>query len=355
MESKKRHLGDEAISLPPLKKFKPVEVKPTDEQPHLGQNGMHSMIMHGPTLSPEGQLPMPPHRGNSTAHVASPPPPPPPGLRSPAQPATYSNSYTQHVPYQNGYSSEIRPQSSHSFSPTPNGVSQNSNNPSGRGWSARYQSSHPSQHLQHIQSPSPSQDPFQTSLSRQMPDPSIPSQNLPSPIKNRPSMSPTQGDYDTSPLNFPPAQNTNGTSLQHPLPNHDPSNSPIKQQSSPLAPSVLPPSASPILQAPPQQWSPISPVKQQSSPLAPSIPPTSTSPSLHGLAQHQSPIPPASGLSPTKHSPPRPPPSHGVMGTPVMPPTTNLSPSPTLQNFNAPVKGLTLEQGAAVNGEKPQI
>ncbi|RMJ21768.1 PHD finger domain protein [Aspergillus sp. HF37] len=135
------------------------------------------------------------------------------------------------------------------------------------------------------------------------------SPNFPSPIRNRPSMSPTQGNHDVGPLaGFPLAAPPNGTvpftpsGQRHTRPNtagHDPSAS---------------------MQGTYPSFSAATPSASQSSPPQ----------SSHGVH--------LSGISPTKNSnSPRPLTSGGAGGgAPVLPPIQALEPSPKLMGRSSP-------------------
>ncbi|PYH99145.1 PHD finger domain protein [Aspergillus ellipticus CBS 707.79] len=146
------------------------------------------------------------------------------------------------------------------------------------------------------------------------------SPTLPSPIQNRPSMSPTQGNRDVGPLaGFPPV-----ASSDHSVPW-----TPYGQQQTPRPntgnhASLSMHSGRPSFMA--------TPTGSQSSPPQ----------SSHGV--------PFSGISPTKQSP-RPMTSGGVTGAPVLPPIQKLEPSPKLMGRSSPdapipppVKCMTPEQ-----------
>jgi hypothetical protein len=60
------------------------------------------------------------------------------------------------------------------------------------------------------------------------------------------------------------------------------------------------------------------------------------------------------GISPVKHSPPRPTSSYSVSGTPVIPPAPHLQPSPQVQNLHAPTKAMSPEQPSLTNGRTVQ-
>lgn len=106
--------------------------------------------------------------------------------------------------------------------------------------------------------------------------------------------------------------------------------------------SKISPAASfPLSSSPPISSTPTAqPTAKFSIPYTASSPITQVPPAA---PQNQDPnLPPAStGISPTKHSPPRPTTSNGSLGsaTPsVLPPVTSLTPSPQLQNLTPPVK-----------------
>lgn len=132
--------------------------------------------------------------------------------------------------------------------------------------------------------------------------------NLPSPIHNRPSMSPTQGNRDVGPLAGLSSTATPDDSIPW---------TPFGQRQAALTdPSTRPSSSS----------------AQNGHPFGT---PSTT------FASHSSPPPqnpqsvPLSGISPTKHSP-RHVASHGLAGAPVMPPVRKLEPSPKLMGRSSP-------------------
>lgn len=322
-DGKKRKSNEERSQLPPSKKFKPVDSNnhhtPNAYHPRApqnGQNGMQAAVMNGPTLSPQGQLPRQSvYAGNQEESFFTRrpyPDAPPPGLRSPPGPPAYANGYNNHVSPQNGYVPQLPPQAFQS--PYANGAHQGGHQP---GWSARYTPPQQPQHAQAYGPPPPSQTSFSHSLDRQRPPSSHSTHNVPSPVKNRPSLSPPQ---HSSSLYKPPhhqsphyqTPHTNGALPNQPLPaTGPPALSPTKQQSPPAASETMHlPSSSPVAHQPPLQNN------------APSSP----------------------GFSPTKHSPPRAAPGRGVAGTPaVIPPVTQLSPSPMQQSLSAALKNATQE------------
>ena len=299
--------------LPPSKKFKLSG--PTSAQNGVINNGqppvssMHHTIMHGPTLSPQGQLP--PAQGvNGHSDV------PPPGLASPVRPAAYSNGYKQSVSSMAQYTAKSHISAS---------------NGQGRADHGQIGTAHSNGHppyQQQYSTPEPptlsnppyqSQNPFTNTFEKQRPTSSHSNYNLPPPVKSRPSMSPPQGNAELGPLAFPPqlsaTPHTNGLPPHRSASSTQPGYSPAKN------PHPSPPTAS---------------LQHSSSPVIP--PPT------------QTPQAPLSGLSPSKNSPPRPPSAHSIASTAIMPPIAHLSPSPQVQNFHAPVKGMTPEQKRSVSG-----
>lgn len=168
--------------------------------------------------------------------------------------------------------------------------------------------------LGHFQSPFQSQRPASSH--------SVQSPSLPSPIQNRPSMSPTQGNREVGPLaGFPPAAST-----ESPAPW-----TPYRQHHAPLPGSGHRPSFSSI-------HSGAHPAFAATPNGGHSSPPQSS----HGR--------PLSGISPTKQSP-RPMTASGVSAAPVLPPIQRLEPSPKLMGRSSPdapipppVKCMTPEQ-----------
>ncbi len=348
--------------MPPLKKFKPVDGNTHLANPFalgpspVSPNDMHKMIMKGPTLSPQGQIQPPSQQRNQMPNGL----PPPPGLRSPPAPAAYSNGYTHHVGQQNGYKHNAQI-FSHVSPSGVNGAGENSNKQTNTAWSASYSPPQP-----HLTPHSTSQyhssgSPYLNSIPRQTPSTPHATNNISSPSKPHTFTSPLESNQQPSLPNFPPHSHTNDSPLQQPRPIlQPPSHSPIKQQSSPPPQPVLPPSSSPT--APPSLLkrgpSPpgLSPTKHSSprpapppghdlaasKPIMSPITQPSSSPQLH-QRNFSSP-----GLSPTKHNPPKPAPllGHGVAGQPIMPPVA-LEPSPGLAGFQGPSK----EKAGAVAGQ----
>ena len=299
--SKKRKSGDVIPNMPPMKKFKSVEIAqplPNGSGPVVplnGEDSMRQVMMNGPTLSPQGQIPS--ALGNGLTNPAA---QPPPGLREPSERPIRSSGSAHHTELRNGYHLESTSVSLIAARLTPEAANQGTEKTSPTGWSARYSSSQTAQPSQRPQYSPVLSNPFHNSFERQRPTSSHVTYNVPSPTKNPTSSSPSHmgenGIYGQTP-------HTNGIPAANRLPPATPqlpSYSPIKQQSSPPMPPVQPHRQSP------------------------------SSPSSHPLLHQNAPSSP--GFSPTKHSPPR---SFGpgeVTNTPVLPPVENLSPSPRLGN-----------------------
>ncbi|KAL4910681.1 hypothetical protein BDW74DRAFT_141642 [Aspergillus multicolor] len=152
---------------------------------------------------------------------------------------------------------------------------------------------------------------------------SIHSPTLPSPIQNRPSMSPTQGNRDVGPLaGFPPMASSDG-----PVPGPTPW-TPYGQHQTPRPSTAHQASFSSVHGG-------------NGSFVATPTANRASSPHSHHLL---------SGLSPTKHSP-RPLTAGGMAGPPILPPVQRLEPSPKLMGRSSPdapipppVKCMTPEQ-----------
>ncbi|MCJ1468697.1 hypothetical protein MMC07_007326 [Pseudocyphellaria aurata] len=304
---KKRKSGEEIANMPPLKKFKPVEGNVhasnsfTARRTHGIQDGMHNTMMNGPTLSPEGQVLQRANRNGVTTQAGQ----PPPGLRSPPGRPAYLNGYASHAAKQNGHLEA-------SLSSPPSEANGTPKAPTA-GWSASYVPPQTAQTPQQTKEPPPFQNSYLNSLDRQRPDSSHSAQNLPSPIENRPSLSPPQSK--ALPV-FPPTPTTNGVTTSHP----PRSRSPVKQQSSPLMLPMQLPSSSPINHPPLQKN-----------------------------------VPTSSGLSPTKQSPPPRANAHDMVGTPALPPVPSLEPSGGQQDLRPPTKSTTPERQEGINGVRGEI
>ncbi|KAL8994427.1 MAG: hypothetical protein Q9169_005597 [Polycauliona sp. 2 TL-2023] len=305
-ESKKRKSTGDASQLPPMKKFKPVEVHPpppTSFQsgyPTTGHQGMHQTFMNGPTLSPQGQMQY--QQGTHASQAI-----PPPGLQSPPGPPAYTNGYTNHVNSHDGHALQTQKETSTSQSkPYP---------VNGNGLVNGYQpvTHHPAQQTPQRANnlPEGSPNPHFNTFDRQRPKSSHGINNAMAAIGNTPMAS--SPIYHENTPKFSPY--TNGMSA-----------------STPNLPAALPP-----------------PVKQQTSPPPRALHPPSSSPINHPPLHNDTPSSP--GFSPTKQSPPRPPPSLSLGITPVLPPIDDLAPSTTQPIHHAPIKPLNFQQSAsAING-----
>ncbi|KAL8970888.1 MAG: hypothetical protein Q9197_003565 [Variospora fuerteventurae] len=309
-DSKKRKSFGEASQMPPLKKFKPVEVHPSPAVHskagycYPSQDGMHQTFMNGPTLSPQGQMHN--NHGTNPAHTI-----PPPGLRSPPGPPAYSNGYTHSVPRRSGSPyQDLNRTPAYQFNPhQANGASHSNGDTSGY-HTAQYQSQQTPQPPTYQSSNAV--NPYLNTFDRVRPGSAHGSNFVtPSHQDARSSSSPPINRYNTPKL----SPYTNGISA-----------------STPILPAPLP-----------------APVKQQTSPPPAALHAPSSSPINHPPLHNSTPSSP--GFSPTKQSPPRPPPSLGVGTTPILPPVANLAPSPTQQDLHPPIKSLDLKRPtAAVNG-----
>ncbi|THC90887.1 hypothetical protein EYZ11_009652 [Aspergillus tanneri] len=242
------------------------------------------------------------------------------------QPSLVPRNATQ-LPIPFPLSPERRPQSSHvtSFSPPRVPFSPSKGVNSFNGLTPSREQLHKLPPIQQIapQPPNPHGSLNGGSLYSQRPSSShsVQSQSMASPIQNRPSMSPTQGNRDVGPLaGFPPP------SSENPVP-----------------------------------WTPFKQHQQVSRPSNGNYPSFSSIHSGHASfmatpGSHSSPpqsshgAPPLSGISPTKQSP-RPMTSGSIAGAPVLPPIQKLEPSPKLMGRSSPdapipppVKCMTPEQ-----------
>lgn len=190
-----------------------------------------------------------------------------------------------------------------------------------------------------------------TSFNSQRPSSSgsIPS-SFPSPIQNRPSMSPTQGNNDVGPLaGFPaPPAAVN----PYPASNGNPPATPFGQrQGYHQHDNVVSPYPSPALNQP---------VSTSFSTAATAMSPQSSFGQIATPSRYP-PNAPMSGLSPRKNSPTRPPSFTDVANTSVVPPVQKLHPSPKLIGqaspdapIPPPVKNLAPEQGNVL-GNRPAL
>ncbi|KAL8913151.1 MAG: hypothetical protein Q9171_001945 [Xanthocarpia ochracea] len=302
-ESKKRKSVGEGSRMPPLKRFKPVDILPPPAAvataasqsvvPSISQHGMHQVFMNGPTLSPQGQMQYQqgPHMSQAI---------PPPGLRSPPDPPAYTNGYTNHVNSHDGYAHQIQVEG-----PSYQSTSQTVNGHQRVG-------QHPAQQTpQRAHRPHSNPNPHFNTFNRQRPASSHSTNNIPAPVKNTPVAS-SPINYENTPRLSP---YTNGMSA-----------------TTPNLPAALPP-----------------PVKQQTSPPPRALHPPSSSPINHPPLHNDAPSSP--GFSPTKQSPPRHLPSLGFGAAPVLPPVNSLAPSPKQPVLHPPIKPLNFQQTTpAVNG-----
>ncbi|EEP80984.1 predicted protein [Uncinocarpus reesii 1704] len=281
-EKQKQHLGEES----PVKKPKKPHPIPPGQAAGMSVPGVQtSFHTNAPASYPQSTYP-------SAAPVAANIPP---------------AAHIQRQPMKNGtFYPPIQPQQ-----PPPATAQLNRSMQPGQ---------HPEPQLKFIQHYPPPTVPHSTSTSfnSQRPSSSYSTQSTyPSPIQNRPSMSPTQGNRDVGPLaGFRASATQNGPMPSTPF-SHNVASSPYLNQT-PSA-SFSTPHASFVHTPPPNYSQPIS----------------------------------MSGLSPTKQSPPRAPPtfSPNVGNTAVLPPVQKLQPSPKLMGRSSPdapvptpVKSMTLEQ-----------
>ncbi|KAL8698720.1 MAG: hypothetical protein Q9201_006419 [Fulgogasparrea decipioides] len=303
-ESKKRKSVADGGQMPPLKKFKPVEIHAPAAAPYQQghppshQNGMHQTFMNGPTLSPQGQM-----QYQQGAHATQ--AVPPPGLRSPPAPPAYANGYTHHVAPGDDHASQTTATGYQPSSQSVNGIGQVN------GHTGTRHAFHQTPQRPYYQSQS-AQNPYLNTFDRQRPSSSHATNNVPSPVKKTPVASSPSLNHENTPKLSPC---TNG-----------------KMPSPSNLPAALPP-----------------PVKQQTSSPPPPLHPPSSSPINGPSFQNDAPSSP--GFSPTKQSPPRPPMGLDLGNAPVLPPVADLVPSSKEQELYPPFNPLNLEQQApAVNG-----
>ncbi|KAL8828749.1 MAG: hypothetical protein Q9170_006470 [Blastenia crenularia] len=306
-DSKKRKSIGEGGQMPPIKKFKPVELQPpgpaTLQPGHSSrsQNGMHHAIMNGPTLSPQGQVP--PHQG---AHAT--PAVPPPGLRSPSGPPAYMNGYTNRLSPENRCSHDTHAESPtyQSSSHIINGSGQVNGDFGSNSISQFPHQQTPQRPLYHSYD---GQNPYLNTFDRVRPGSSHGINGISSPVKNPSAIASSPITQYTPRL----SPYTNGISTGTPdLPAALPP--PVKRQTSPPPSALNPPSSSPV-----------------------------NPPLLHSNALS------SPGFSPTKQSPPRPPPSLGA--APVLSPVANFVPNDVERDLQPPIKPLNFEKPTtSVNG-----
>ena len=334
-EGKKRKSSDADSILPPSKKYKPVNSMPRVSSPHAprmqanglyGRDGMHATVMNPPTLSPQGQLPHKlnagAHQGNSYSHQTYPEGTSSASSRSPANP-THNYGYSTHSDA-NGYVPQLPLQAYHSPHAA-NGTQQNHHPAHNVGWSARYSPPKHPQHQQNMNAQPPPLSHFINSFERQPPSDPKPIPNIPTPLHNGFLGSPTRPSPSVLDSQKQHTPQVNGVSPHQGLsPNGPPVPSPVKQS---------PPPAT--------QKSPNHTHRLSSSPVA-NQPPLKAS------------ISASPGYSPTKHSPPRPPPP--MKSSPVasvLPPAPQLSPSPIGHRANGGALNIPPPQPAGyVNGHK---
>ena len=327
-EKAQRRKSDESGQLPPMKKFKHVEINNAhaphrsshagSNHPHLKQNRMHDRIMSGPTLSPQGQVKLPSGQPANGALASS----PPPGLRSPPGPPAYANGYDPRTCAQ----------------PPPGAMS--------NGWLATYQIPRSANTPRQEQPVPPAANPFHKASKSYLPNSSH------SPLANGPTLSPPQQHYNfaNATNSYPP--NTDGLpsqtySLPPPLP------PPMKHQSTPpISTTNHVPSSSPITgpdlhrQAPPSPG--FSPTKQNSprpAPLSHNGANPDISPSLHRKASL------SPGISPLKQSSPRPTPLPTGLNDPSSSPILE----PALPTKAVPNPGLSPTKQSPPRPPRPMV
>ena len=250
-----------------MKKFKSVlHQTPQQTGSLMNRNAMHQLLMNGPTLSPQGQVPS----SETNSHR-------PPGLASPPRPAAHANGYNSQVPsldgspYTNGYSAlnrtptmppvgnfqygpnpfhntfnNHRPSSSSSLKPTPSPVKARFSLPAEQGTTdvnhhlprtpaASFEQ--PSQKTPQARSPSGSL--FQASsphMAPPTPDPRAPRSGL-SPLKNNsPPRPPSSSSFMGTPAVPPAARLSPPPQLQN---LHVPVKSMTPEQSRVLPPEMF--------------------------------------------------------------------------------------------------------------------
>ncbi|KAF3480240.1 uncharacterized protein GIQ15_05587 [Arthroderma uncinatum] len=180
---------------------------------------------------------------------------------------------------------------------------------------------------------------------------SIPS-SFPSPVQNRPSMSPTQGNGDVGPLaGFPPAPVPAPTAAPSPGTNGTYPGTPYQRNHAGFSPYPF--------QQQPQHHHPSS--QSPSTSFSSSMTNPQASFGQTPPSNRYSPGIPMSGLSPTKHSPARPASFNEVGVQSVVPPIQRLQPSPKLMGraspdtpIPAPVKNMAPEPVHTNNGVAQQ-
>lgn len=284
---------------------------------------MGSFQQHGPQVPPRA--------------VPSPYSAPVPNSRPQDGPTTIGSvrSYQAPAPYGSPYSNPPpqnvpRPSSSHAFSP-PQPYSPTNLPPPGQKQNYPFVNGNAQQYAPNAAQRGPSQD----NIAKSLPMQASPSSSE----SNRYSIPPSQ------PLNGQHSPQNDGghrrssINLTSPL-----SNTPVLTPMNKANPAIAfhTSSSPPIASTPSAQPDLLQPTKFSPKPAptpmtqAPPPPPQNQDPN------QASALPPAStGISPTKHSPPRPTTSNGSLGSATprgLPPFSSLSPSPQLQNLTPPVK-----------------
>ena len=394
-KGEKRKSTEEKTGLPPSKKFKTTfdnhrqrEVKQNGiSPPAVGQNDMHFSVMHGPRLSPQGQLgagSLPPlYAGNtSTPSVDASVPKAPaytsgnhgkhgrkaerkpkPEVQQTWNPRTtnpdqnikppqgilelqasnhYQNGYNSHQShhsgyqaYQNGYPPgqqnfhSVYQYHPHSY---PNQYATFQASPS-----TQYQSTPLAQPVQEPAHPQPasSQNPYANSFDRLQPSPPVSNPGIPSPLKNVPSLSPPSQHMSSAKAAslspYSPPRHLQQSS-------QTPAGLPLKRNgfTSPQVTESALPSGGPAA---------VSPVKHPSPPSF-----SQAVPSSHSIT-NQPPLQPTTsptspGISPRKSSPPAPQPTisrEALDHRSILPPAPKLLPSPTQAIPSAPLKEATTD------------
>lgn len=273
--TKKRKSSDlQAVpGMPPMKKWKQASISKAPSATLRGNgashaNPMHQAFMNGPTLAPQGQLDS--TNGSNGMYAA------PPGLSSPKRPVTQINgNYASSSKFGGPVASPQFPNGQPSTGPkVVNGNHSASSPPNG-----------------HNVTQTAPQNLFHSSFEQQTPKAQAPSSNFTTPLNNSTSKSPLQSPYLNTPsTNLPPSS-----------------------------------AAAPILQP---GFSPQKPM--QSSPVNP----VASSPSLQGKTSPRMAPPPGNmhmhelgGLSPSKHSPPRPASNHSLGESISFPPVQSRAPA----------------------------
>ncbi|KAG0649550.1 Histone-lysine N-methyltransferase [Hyphodiscus hymeniophilus] len=278
----------------------PAQTEPVVLVPSMGNPQISGQNIPPRAVPSPYQVSIPtdrPHNGTPTFDVARP--------HQGEYGSPYGNGTHQHS------RSVSRPSSSHAFSP-PHPYSPTNLPPPGQNQAYSFVNGNAQQFAQNHSIVKPS---VQAS-------PSPPRSNYAVPA-SRPAQAPQQGGHRRTSISLP-----------SPL-----SGAPLLTPSNKANPPPLSASSSPPV-------APTSNGVQHQPPFPANLSPYQVAPistQAPSLMQFQDPnLPPAiTGMSPTKHSPPRPSTSNSSLGsaTPsVLPPVTSLSPSPRLQNLGPPIK-----------------